>query len=178
MALRNSPQQWGWLSKLFHWLTALLIFIQIPLGFYAESLRLSPLKIDVFVWHKSLGMLILLLVVARLLWRIKNTIPVALAANRLQRALAYGAHGTLYILMLALPLSGWVTSSAANFPVKLFWLIPLPAIVGPDHAVKSLAAEVHEICVFITIAILLVHIGAALRHHFTLGDSLLKRMWF
>ena len=90
MALRNSPQQWGWLSKLFHWLTALLIFIQIPLGFYAESLRLSPLKIDVFVWHKSLGMLILLLVVARLLWRIKNTIPVALAANRLQRALAYG----------------------------------------------------------------------------------------
>ncbi len=123
-------------------------------------------------------MLILLLVVARLLWRIKNTIPVALAANRLQRALAYGAHGILYILMLALPLSGWVTSSAANFPVKLFWLIPLPAIVGPDHAVKSLAAEVHEICVFITIAILLVHIGAALRHHFTLGDSLLKRMWF
>ena len=60
MALKNFPEQWGWLSKLFHWLTALLIFVQIPLGFYAESLRLSPLKIDVFVWHKSLGMLILL----------------------------------------------------------------------------------------------------------------------
>jgi cytochrome b561 len=88
------------------------------------------------------------------------------------------AHGILYILMLALPLSGWVTSSAANFPVKLFWLVPLPAIVGPDNNLKSMAAEVHEICVFITIAILLVHIAAALRHHFVLGDSALKRMWF
>ena len=178
MALKNSSQQWGWLSKLFHWLTAMLIFIQIPLGFYAESLRLSPLKIDVFVWHKSLGMLILLLVVVRLLWRIKSTIPVALATSRLQKLLASMAHGILYILMLALPLSGWVTSSAANFPVKLFWLVPLPAIVGPDNNLKSMAAEVHEICVFITIAILLVHIAAALRHHFVLGDSALKRMWF
>ena len=117
MALKNFPEQWGWLSKLFHWLTALLIFVQIPLGFYAESLRLSPLKIDVFVWHKSLGMLILLLVIARLLWRIKSSIPVALATSRLQQLLASGAHGLLYTLMLALPVSGWVTSSAANFPV-------------------------------------------------------------
>lgn len=178
MALENFPEQWGWLSKLFHWLTALLIFVQIPLGFYAESLRLSPLKIDVFVWHKSLGMLILLLVIARLLWRIKSTIPVALATSRLQQLLASGAHGLLYTLMLALPVSGWVTSSAANFPVKLFWLIPLPAIVGPDNDLKSLAAEVHEICVFIIIAVLLVHIGAAMRHHFVLRDSALKRMWF
>jgi cytochrome b561 len=80
--------------------------------------------------------------------------------------------------MLALPVSGWVTPSAANFPVKLFWLIPLPAIVGPDNDLKSLAAEVHEICVFIIIAVLLVHIGAAMRHHFVLRDSALKRMWF
>lgn len=178
MTIKNSAQQWGWLSKIFHWLTAVLIFIQIPLGFYAESLRLSPLKIDVFVWHKSLGMLILLLVVARLLWRIKNTLPVALATNRLQQLLASLAHGMLYFLMLALPLSGWVTSSAANFPVKLFWMVPLPAIVGPDQDLKALAAQVHEICVFVTIAILLVHIAAALRHHFILRDSALKRMWF
>ena len=178
MDTKNTTEEWSWLSKLFHWLTALLVFIQIPLGFYAESLRLSPLKIDVFVWHKSLGMLVFLLVIVRLLWRIKSTIPIALATSRLQKILASAAHGILYGLMLALPLSGWVTSSASNFPVKLFWLIPLPSIVGPDDALKSIAAEVHEICVFVLIAILIVHIGAALRHQLMLGDNALKRMWF
>ena len=137
MAFKNSTENWGWLSKLFHWLTAALIFIQIPLGFYAKSLRLSPLKIDVFVWHKSLGMLVLLLVVIRLLWRIKNSIPAPLTSHRLHRALASGAHGILYLLMLALPLSGWLTASASMFPTKLFWLIPLPALVSPDSATRS-----------------------------------------
>jgi cytochrome b561 len=178
MSLKNSPDQWGWLSKLFHWTTALLIFIQIPLGFYADSLKLSPFKLDIFVWHKSLGMLVLLLVIVRLLWRIKSTIPAAIPGTALEQLLAKLAHGAMYILMLALPLSGWLVSSASNFPVKLFWLIPLPAISGPDEALKSLASEVHEICVFALIIILVTHIGAALWHHLQLRDNALKRMWF
>ena len=84
-ASKESTEQWSWLSKLFHWATALLIFIQIPLGFYADSLRLSPFKLDVFVWHKSLGMLVLLLVAVRLLWRIKSTIPAAVAGTAGQK---------------------------------------------------------------------------------------------
>jgi cytochrome b561 len=178
MSLKNSPDQWGWLSKLFHWTTALLIFIQIPLGFYADSLKLSPFKLDIFVWHKSLGMLVLLLVIVRLLWRIKSTIPAAIAGNALEQLFAKLAHGSMYVLMLALPLSGWLVSSAANFPVKLFWLIPLPSISGPDEPLKSLASEVHEICVFALIIILVTHIGAALWHHLQLRDNALKRMWF
>ncbi len=178
MSLKNSTGQWGWLSKLFHWTTALVIFIQIPLGFYADSLKLSPFKFDIFVWHKSLGMLVLLLVIVRLLWRIKSTIPAAIAGTALEQLLAKLAHGAMYILMLALPLSGWLVSSASNFPVKLFWLIPLPAISGPDEALKSLASEVHEICVFALIIILVTHISAALWHHLRLRDNTLKRMWF
>lgn len=178
MALGNNADQWGWLSKVFHWITAALIFIQIPLGFYADELKLSPLKIDMFVWHKSIGMLILMLVILRLLWRIKSTVPRAIAGTALEKAMATTAHYVLYCLMLALPLSGWLVSSAANFPVKLFWLIPLPAISGPDEAVKLLATEIHEICVITLICVLVVHIGAALRHHVLLHDNALKRMWF
>ncbi len=178
MELENTAEQWGWLSKIFHWLTAALIFIQIPLGFYADSLKLSAFKIDVFVWHKSLGMLVLLLLILRLLWRIKSTVPVSLATNKLQKALASTVHAVLYLLMLALPISGWVVTSAANLPVKLFWLIPLPAITAPDMALKSLAAEIHEVCVFVLIAVLVLHIGAALRHQLILADSAIKRLWF
>ncbi len=178
MGIKNTSQQWGWLSKTLHWLTALLIFIQVPLGFYAESLRLSPFKMDVFVWHKSLGMLVFLLLILRLLWRIKGTIPKTLGASRIQQRLAQLAHTLLYGLMVLLPISGWITSSAANIPVKLFWLIPLPALVGPDEALKSLAAEIHEISVFALLVILVLHIGAALHHHLLLRDNTLKRMWF
>jgi cytochrome b561 len=178
MTLRNTETHWGWPSKLLHWLTAVLILIQIPLGFYAEEIKLSPLKLDLFVWHKSIGMLILLLAIERLLWRMTGTIPKTSDASSLQRRLAQLAHATLYGLMIALPISGWIITSAANIPTKLFWLIELPAITGPDQALKSLAAEVHEVCVFLLIAILVAHIGAALRHHFILRDSILKRMWF
>ena len=178
MSIRNTENQWGWLSKLLHWLTAVLILIQIPLGFYAEELKLSPLKLDLFVWHKSIGMVILLLAIERLLWRITGTIPKLPDTNTMQRRLAQLAHAALYGLMVLLPISGWITTSAANIPTKLFWLVELPAITGPDEALKSLAAEVHEVCVILLIIILVVHIGAALRHHFLLRDSILKRMWF
>ena len=178
MSIGNTADQWGLLSKTLHWLTALLIFIQIPLGFYAESLKLSALKMDVFIWHKSLGMLVFLLLILRLLWRIKSTIPEAFGISQIQRRLGQLAHGLLYGLMVLLPISGWITSSAANIPIKLFWLIPLPALVGPDEALKSSAAEVHEICVLVLLVTLLVHIGAALRHHLLLRDDVLKRMWF
>ena len=178
MTLRNTETHWGWPSKLLHWLTAALILIQIPLGFYAEEIKLSPLKLDLFVWHKSIGMLVLLLAIERLLWRMTGTIPKTPDASSLQRRLAQLAHATLYGLMIALPISGWIITSAANIPTKLFWLIELPAITGPDEALNSLAAEVHEVCVFLLIAILVAHIGAALRHHFILRDSTLKRMWF
>jgi cytochrome b561 len=178
MGIGNTSQQWGWLSKILHWLTAVLIFVQIPLGFYAESLKLSPLKMDIFVWHKSLGMLVFLLLILRLLWRIKGTIPKTVGASLIQQYLAQAAHYLLYGLMVLLPISGWITSSAANIPIKLFWLIPLPALVGPDDALKSLAAEVHEISVFVLLAVLILHIGAALHHHLLLRDNTLKRMWF
>lgn len=178
MGIGNTSQQWGWLSKILHWLTAVLIFVQIPLGFYAESLKLSPLKMDIFVWHKSLGMLVFLLLILRLLWRIKGTIPKPVGASLIQQYLAQAAHYLLYGLMVLLPISGWITSSAASIPIKLFWLIPLPALVGPDDALKSLAAEVHEISVFVLLAVLILHIGAALHHHLLLRDNTLKRMWF
>ena len=159
MSIGNTADQWSLLSKILHWLTALLIFIQIPLGFYAESLKLSALKMDVFIWHKSVGMLVFLLLILRLLWRIKSTIPEAFGISQIQRRLGQLAHGLLYGLMV-------------------FWLIPLPALVGPDEALKALAAEVHETCVLVLLVTLLVHIGAALRHHLLLRDDVLKRMWF
>ena len=178
MEPRNSDEQWSWPGKVFHWLTALLIFVQIPLGFYAEELKLSPLKLDLFVWHKSTGFVILLLAVSRLLWRIYTPVPNAVTGTSMQQTLAKVSHGALYALILLLPISGWIISSAANIPINLFWLVKIPAIAGPDDVLRELAEAVHWTCVALLLAVLALHIGAALRHHFILRDTTLKRMWF
>lgn len=178
MSLRNTSQQWGWLSKTFHWFMAVLIFVQIPLGLYAVNIKLSPLKLNLFLWHKSIGILILLLVIGRLLWRLNNTIPTALDNSVVLQRLASIIHNLLYCLMFLLPLSGWILSSAANIPIRLFWLIPLPALVAPNEQLKLLAAEVHYACVLMLILTLIMHIGGAVMHHWWLRDNILKRMWF
>ena len=178
MEPQNRDEQWGWPGKAFHWLTVLLITIQIPLGFYAEEMKLSPLKFDLFVWHKSIGFVILLLTISRLLWRINGSVPNVAVGTSMQQTLAKASHGVLCVLILLLPISGWIISSAANIPINLFWLVELPAIAGPDEVLKELAEVVHTTCVALLLAVLALHIGAALRHHFILRDTILKRMWF
>jgi len=120
---------------------------------------------------------ILALVLLRLLWRMANTTP-ALPADTpaWERAGAHASHALLYVLMIAMPLMGWVINSAANVPFSIFWLIPLPAIVAPDKHLAELAALAHLSLFIILAAVLVVHVGAALRHHFIKKNNLLVRM--
>ncbi|VTU28039.1 cytochrome b [Variovorax sp. PBL-E5] len=176
-ASRRADAPWGAVAKCFHWLVAALIFVQFALGWLAASWRLSPTKLDLFIWHKSTGMLILTLVVLRLLWRLVTPTP-ALPADTpaWERAAARASHVLLYLLMITMPLSGWVLNAAAGVPFRIFRLIPLPAIVAPDKQTADLAAAVH-FSLFVALAALLVlHIGAALRHHFVKHDDVLRRM--
>lgn len=175
--LRNSDHSWGALTKLLHWVVAVLIFMQFVLGWVAVSWRLSPTKIDLFVWHKSLGVLVLLLVVLRIVWRLANPTPgLPDGTPHWERRAAYASHLLMYVLIIALPVSGWVINSAANIPFRIFWLVPLPDITPPDKALAALAKQVH-LTLFVALAIALVlHIGAALRHHFVKRTDVLARM--
>lgn len=175
--LRNTADSWGGLAKLLHWLLALLVFGQLALGWAAVLWRLSPLKLDLFVLHKSFGLVVLVLMLPRLLWRLLNPTPLLPAAMpRWQRHAARVSHGLLYLLLLLLPLSGWVLSSAADIPFRVFWLWPLPALVAPDEAVEDTAAALHFVLVVLLGLVLSAHVGAALWHHYRLRDEVLVRM--
>jgi cytochrome b561 len=175
--LRNTIESWGAPAKFFHWVIATLIFAQIALGLTAASWHLSPTKLSLFVWHKSIGMLILVLVVVRLLWRLANRAPALSADMPLwERRAAHVSHLLLYILMLVMPITGWIVNAAANVPFRIFWTIPLPAIVGPDKATADLAALAHSSLFVLLAAVLVAHIGAALRHHFIKRNDILVRM--
>src|SRR5882672_12544278 len=115
--LRNASDSWGAPAKVFHWIMAALILAQIALGLMAASWRVSPAKLELFFWHKSTGMLILGLVALRLLWRLANPAP-ALPPGMpaWERAAARLSHLLLYVLMIALPVTGWMVNSASNIP--------------------------------------------------------------
>lgn len=177
MALRNTDSSWGAVAKGFHWIVATLIFVQFGLGWVAERWPRSLTKVELFVWHKSVGVLVLALVVARIVWRLFNPPPAppAWAAAGEVRA-ARVTHALLYVTMLAMPLSGWIINSAADFPLKVFWLFPLPAIVPPDEALKEAAETVHLTLFWILAALVTAHVAAALWHHFVARDEVLARM--
>ncbi len=175
--LRNDADSWGAPAKLFHWVMAALILVQITLGLMAANWPLSPAKLELFFWHKSSGMLILALVALRLAWRLANptpALPPGMAAW--ERTAAHLSHFLLYALMIALPVTGWIISSASNVPFRIFWLIPLPAITAPDKAVANLFSAVHGWLVTLLALVLLAHVGAALRHHYVKRDAVLSRM--
>jgi cytochrome b561 len=175
--LRNTDLTWGAAAKLLHWLVAALVFLQIALGWAAVSWRLSPTKLDLFVLHKSFGILVLLLMVMRIAWRMVNTAP-ALPADMspLERGAAHVSHLLLYVLLLVMPLTGWLVTSAANIPFRIFWLLPLLAIAEPDKAMADAAARMHFVLFVVMSLLLVAHIGAALRHHFLTHDDVLRRM--
>jgi len=175
--LRNDADAWGTPAKLLHWVMAALIVTQVALGVMAVNWRLSPTKLNLFFWHKSTGMLLLALLALRLAWRLANRAP-ALPEGMpaWEHGAAHASHALLYVVLAALPVTGWIVNSAANIPLRVFWLIALPAIVAPDKAVADLAALVHR-GLFVLLALVLVaHVGAALRHHFVKRNTVLVRM--
>ena len=177
MLLRNTDHSWGAAAKLLHWSVAALVFVQIALGWAAVTWHLSPTKLDLFVLHKSMGVLILLLMLVRVAWRAVNTVPQLPADMQLlERRAARASHLLLYLVLLIMPVTGWIVTSAANIPFRVFWLLPMPAITEPDKAMADAAARVH-FALFVMLSLLLVaHIGAALRHHFLKHNDVLKRM--
>ena len=164
-------------AKALHWGIAVLIFGMLGLGFYMTGLDLSPTKLQLFSWHKWAGVTVFMLVVVRLAWRVTHR-PPALPAHMpaLERFAAHAGHHLLYVLMFAIPLTGWLMSSAKGFQTVWFGVLPLPDLLTKDKALGNLLETVHVVLNYTLIAVLLGHVGAALKHHFIDRDDVLTRM--
>lgn len=160
-----------------HWLVALLIFAAFPLGLYMHDLPLSPSKLQLYSYHKWLGITVLLLAVVRLTWRATHAAP-ALPEGmpRWQQTASHALHHVLYVLIFAVPLSGWLMSSAKGFKTVWFGVLPLPDLVGKDKALGELLGSVHASLNYLLLALVAMHIAAALKHHFIDKDGVLLRM--
>lgn len=160
----------------FHWLLALMIVVSFSVGTYMADLPLSPTRLKLFNWHKWAGITILTLSALRLLWRLMNRPPADLPAPAWQRRAAHLTHWGLYALFFAVPLVGWAYSSAAGFPVVLYGVLPLPDFVSPDKALAEAIKPWHERLAWLLAVLVVLHVAAALKHHFIDKDGLLLRM--
>lgn len=160
-----------------HWLTALIIFSAFPLGVFIADLSFSPLKLRLISYHKWLGVTVFLLTVARLAWRAKHQPPPLLQTIPLwQQRAAHSLHHLLYMLLLIIPITGWMMSSAKGFPVVFLGLVQLPDLVGKNTELGDLLKALHAALNYGLITLLGMHIAAALKHHFIDRDATLRRM--
>lgn len=160
-----------------HWLMAVLILGMFGVGLYMTGLPLSPTKLQIYSWHKWAGVTAFLLVLLRIVWRATHRPPALPAAMpRWQQLAAHGGHALLYLLMVAIPLTGWLMSSAKGFQTVYFGVLPIPDLLAKDKELGDLLRDVHATLNFLMIAIVAGHVGAALKHHFIDRDDILTRM--
>ncbi len=166
-----------------HWLLALMLVTSFGVGLYMTELPMSPTRLRVYNWHKWAGVTILALSALRLGWRLTHRPPVLPAAVEAamagwRRQVFRGTHRFLYVLFFAVPLAGWAYSSALGFPIVWFGVLPLPDFVPVDKALaEGVLRPLHVGSAFTLAGMVLLHVGATLKHQFVDRDGLMARMW-
>jgi len=169
-------------ARVFHWVTAALIAVLAPLGI-AMYYRGNTLNIwdgttnAMYSMHKLLGFTLLLIVVARIIYRFKHGRPEdEKDLENWQKIASYLVHSALYVMLFVVPLLGWI--GVQRYPaLDVFGLFNLPKFLKPNEAAASRAFMLHAWGAFLLIALIAGHIGAALYHHYVRKDGVLKRMW-
>lgn len=161
-----------------HWLMALGLVGTFALGYYMEGLPFSPAKLKYIAWHKWAGISLLLLVVLRVAWRLTHRVPeLGTHMRPIAKAAAHWGHWVLYVLMFAIPLSGWLASSAQGVSVVWFGVWQLPDLIAKNKEIGTQLQQLHMVLNYVFLVGVVGHVAAALYHHFIQKDGLLRRMW-
>lgn len=162
----------------FHWAIALLIVCGFTLGWVMTSIPgFTPAKLRYFSWHKWIGVTVFALATLRIVWRATHAAPpLPLGMAMWQRVAAHLVHALLYVLMIAVPVTGYLYSSAVNVPVVYLGLVPLPRLIAPDPTLKVVFKTAHIVLNYGLAALVFAHVAGALKHQWVDRDGLLARM--
>ena len=163
-----------------HWLIAALVFAQLALGWWMIDIPKSPPGVRAYWFniHKSIGITLGILILARLAWRLSHRPPpLPASVAPWQRTAARVSHWLLYACMLAMPISGYLGSSFTKYPIK-YWGFTLPHWGWEDAALKTLMSQIHYGAAWLFMALIAIHLAAALKHALIARDGVFQRMWF
>ncbi len=177
MTLKNTPETYGSVSKFLHWTVAAIVIFQLIVGSWMGDLPKGDFKLETVLLHKSLGILVRFLIVLRILWHLFSRRPQPVPTlTKWERIGARALHDSFYILLIAMPLTGWAMSSGYGASVHFFGLFTLPDFVAKSKAAAHFYREAHGYISDVLLAVVCAHAGAALMHHFYKKDNVLKRM--
>jgi len=176
MIFKNTQNRFGLIAIVLHWIMALLMIGLTALGLCMVRMPISVQKLQFYGWHKEFGILVLMLVIVRLTWRLRNMNPSLDAIPAWEELAARSVHWAFYFFMFAMPITGWLITSAADLPVSFFGLFTLPNLVAANEANRVFYSEIHAWVGYAFIAVFCMHTAAALKHHFINSDAILRRM--
>lgn len=177
MLIFNTQDRYGIINILLHWIMAILVLGMIALGWYMSDLPVSLQKLKLFGLHKEFGVLVFMLIILRLFWRLINQTPrLPSQIPWIQRLAARIVHWIFYVLLILIPISGWLMSSAAGLSVSFFGLFTLPNIIDANKETMEQFLIVHSWLAYTLLVVIILHAAAALKHHFIDKDDILRRM--
>ncbi|MEQ8964796.1 MAG: cytochrome b [Azospirillaceae bacterium] len=177
--MRNTPHRYGAVAMAFHWVLAIAVVGLIVVGMIMTDLPPSQRTFEIFQLHKSIGFVVFVLALGRLAWRLANPVPpLPDGLKTWERGAAHLTHYGLYVLLIAQPVVGWLASSASTLGIQtvVFGVLPLPDAVSPDEALYERLSALHGAIGWAFVALVALHVAAALKHHFVLRDDVLRRM--
>lgn len=165
-------------ARLFHWTIALMVLIQIPAGVAMTSDPLAGVADPLFILHKGMGSILLVLVFARVLWRVTHRPPpFPDTMPPLEQRIAHRTHIAIYVLLVTMVVSGYVRTVGDEFPIELLDALGIPPLIPPMPRVAAVMLVVHQFTVLALLGLVAVHVSAVLRHHLIDRDPTLRRMW-
>lgn len=163
-------------TKLLHWVVFLAVAAQYAVGEFMPHIGRKAEDAGLIALHMSLGASVLAVILVAIGWRLTHPVPQLAALPRWQRAAAFLTHWALYALILVMTLLGWAATDYRGWPVKVFGLIPLPAIAQKGESWAHTAGDIHSFLVNVLLALVVLHVGAALYHQFVVRDGVMKRI--
>jgi cytochrome b561 len=172
-------QGYGTGARLFHWIVAAFLFVQIPAGIAMIAPGLEQATIDaLFILHKGLGVVLLVLIIVRAVWRAAHRPPaMPTTMPERERRIAAVTHVWIYVLLIVVAASGYLRVVAEDYPIELLDALGIPPLLSSMPGLAAVMSLVHRFGTYILVAVVSVHVAEVLRHHFVLGDSVLARMW-
>ena len=177
MAARNSSESFGWVTRGLHWVTVLFVLAALPLGLWIARMDVTFAAIKYFSIHKTLGFTVLILTLMRLIWHRVSPPPPPLPSEAAwQDRLAKLTHRAFYVLLIAMPISGWVASSATGINTVVYGVIRLPNIAPDSVSWEVIGFAIHKALALLLMALLALHIAGALFRALSKRDGTLARM--
>jgi len=165
-------------ARLFHWAIALMVLVQIPAGVAMTSEPLEGLSTPLYVLHKGMGCVLLVLIFGRILWRVTHRPPpFPDSMPPLEQRIAERTHIAIYALLVTMVVSGYLRTVADGYPIELLDAVGIPPLVSYHPRLAASMLVVHQFAVLALLGLVAVHVSAVLRHHLIDRDATLGRMW-